>query len=231
VKIANAIAGADVERDRDGALVSWLEGADSGSPLTLKVASLGSSSSGPTLSTVQTLGEATTGLSLRGIGLAPSGAGAIVRTRPAAAGRTIEAWTRSSRGRSFTGPFTIATTNADSGDSFAVDRFGSVAAVWLDKGAPVDRLLLGGLDVAAPSVSSLQIPARVRVRRSSPFSVRCSDPSGIRSVRWSFGDRGSASGSSVRHAFRRTGRYRVTVVVTDRAGLQSRASRRVAVVG
>jgi len=219
-----------VERDGSGALVSWTENTGFATPVTLKVASL---AAGPTLTGVQTLERNVNGLDVLDLKVGSGGAGGnagLLVQRPVTGGKAIGAWVRSARGRSFEGPFTIATTNATFGTDFAVDRFGSIAAVWVEEGVPNGKVFFGGLDVAGPVLSSLSIPGRLRAGRSGSFSVRSVDPAGMRSVRWSFGDRGAATGNRVRHSYRRTGRYRVTVVATDKVGKQSRASRVVTVV-
>lgn len=217
-----------IERDGTGALVYWTQNTGFATPTTLKVASL---ATGASLGTAQTLDRDAPLLNPKTMRVASNGAAMISRiVASGGSSMSAAAWVRSARGRPFEGPFTFATASFMSGFDASIDRFGSVAAAWTADTPTVDTVFLGGLDAAGPVLSSLSIPGRLRAGRSGSFGVRAVDPAGVKSVRWSFGDRGSANGTGARHSYRRTGRYRATVVATDKAGKQSRASRVVTVV-
>jgi hypothetical protein len=66
---------------------------------------------------------------------------------------------------------------------------------------------------------SMAAPRRVRAGRRIAFSGRASDPHGrIVGWAWTFGGGGFAGGRRVSHVFRRPGRYRVVLRVTDSWG-------------
>lgn len=71
------------------------------------------------------------------------------------------------------------------------------------------------LDVADFAAS---IPSSAVVGENAEFVVRATGATGIRSAEWDFGDGIEGSGSSVAHAYGRSGRYTVSVAVTDVTG-------------
>jgi hypothetical protein len=73
------------------------------------------------------------------------------------------------------------------------------------------------LDAAAPRAVSASIPRTGRAARRLAFSAAATDMSAV-ALRWRFGDGKTASGATVKHAYRKAGRYVVTVVATDAAG-------------
>jgi len=81
-------------------------------------------------------------------------------------------------------------------------------------------------------IAAFTFPRRLRARRKATFSAAKSTDKGARIVRytWSFGDRSKPiSGISVRHAFRRPGRYTVTLKIVDSTGRSSTMRRHVKV--
>lgn len=223
---------ASVSRDANDAVIGWSDRSYGSQIITVRVAKLASGASEPSLSNTQVLDESVASLADLGLGVAANGSAVLMRSVPTAGGnRTLAAWTRPTRTATFSGPVTVATATSISFAQLAVDRFGSALAVWGEPGAPGSmKVMLGGLDAAGPSIGSRTVPSRLVKGRPGSFSVRASDPSGVASVRWAFGDRSSASGSAVRHAYARPGRYRVTVVATDRAGKRSSSSASLSVV-
>lgn len=222
---------AAIAPDGADALVGWAtKDLFNSSPTTLKVAKLSSSASGVQVSGTQTLDSNVSGIDNVDVDVSAGGAAAVMRAAPVNGARTLSAWYRPARGRPFQGPFPIASASTISSARMAMDRFGSLAAVWVQSGTPVNKVMLGGLDAAGPTLSGLSIPGRLRVGRSGAVNVRAADPSGVAKVTWSFGDGKSATGAASKHKFTRPGRFTVKVVATDRAGQQSKSSR-VVVVG
>ncbi len=73
------------------------------------------------------------------------------------------------------------------------------------------------LDSAAPRTLSVSIPRAGRVARRLAFAATPDDISAV-TFRWRFGDGKTAAGASVGHAYRKAGRYLVTLVATDAGG-------------
>ncbi len=216
-----------IARDGAGALVLWAEDTGFATPVTFKVGSLVGDSIPD--SSIQTLDNGLSGMTQTGdLLVAPNGAAAFARRVSVAGKQVLGAWVRPARGRPFAGPFTIGSEDLMASFSAALDKHGSLNAAWI-RDETVDKVFLGGLDAAGPSLSRLAVPARLRAGRAGRFSVAASDPAGVKAVKWSFGDRKSANGGSARHSYRRPGRYRVVLVATDRSGQQTRATRTVRV--
>ncbi len=97
----------------------------------------------------------------------------------------------------------------------------------------------GGVTPPAPSpvavghpVARFALAGRLRARRRATFSAARSTDTGGRIIRyaWTFGDHTKiVSGIKVRHAFRRPGRYIVTLKVNDSTGRSASVGRRVKV--
>ncbi|MEI6447962.1 MAG: PKD domain-containing protein [Actinomycetes bacterium] len=216
-----------IVRDGTGALVLWAEDSGFATPVTFKVGSLVGDSIPD--SSIQTLDNGVSGMTQTGdLLVAPNGAAAFARRLSVAGDQVLGAWVRPARGRPFAGPFTIGSEDSISSFSAALDKHGSLSAAWI-RDETVDKVFFGGLDAAGPSLSRLAMPARLRAGRAGRFSVSATDPAGVKAVKWSFGDRKSATGGRVGHSFARPGRYRVTVTATDEAGQSTKASRVVAV--
>ena len=69
-------------------------------------------------------------------------------------------------------------------------------------------------------------PASLKIKKNGEFQAEASDPNTggkITSYKWTFGDGSTDHGSKVKHAFKKPGKYRVTVTVTDDSGLSEKA--------
>ena len=97
----------------------------------------------------------------------------------------------------------------------AIDPDGDAVAVYeTPNGASVATAIL---DSAASRAVSATVPRSGRAGRRLAFVAAAADMSAV-TLRWRFGDGKTATGASVKHAYRRAGRYVVTVVATDAAG-------------
>ncbi len=112
---------------------------------------------------------------------------------------------------------------ADAGDyevtlTITGDQVGDCANRHSD-GLRVRVLEAPRVGLEAPARAALGVPVAFK---AVPLAPAVLDP-GLR-LRWDFGDGGSAEGMAVEHAYRKPGRYRVTLVVDDgRGGECSRA--------
>ncbi len=87
------------------------------------------------------------------------------------------------------------------------------------------------VDTIAPKVLKVRLtgkrtpgsPVRIRIRATDTVGVPAADASGIKSVRVRWGDGVSTlvKRGSKFHVYKRVGRYRISVIVTDRAGNRS----------
>jgi PKD domain-containing protein len=64
---------------------------------------------------------------------------------------------------------------------------------------------------------------------SATFTAKVTDPAGVNSVQWSFGDGGTATGNPVHHTYATAGSKTLTVIVTDAHGNEKRVVQSVAV--
>ncbi len=80
---------------------------------------------------------------------------------------------------------------------------------------------------AAPRASFTSSPSRPRTRDRLRFDARgSSDPDGrVVRYRWNFGGRAGSTSATPSHVYGRVGRYRVTLTVTDDAGVSATVSR------
>jgi len=80
---------------------------------------------------------------------------------------------------------------------------------------------------AAPRASFTSSPSRPRTRDRVRFDARgSSDPDGrVVRYRWNFGGRAGSTSATPSHVYGRVGRYRVTLTVTDDAGVSATVSR------
>jgi hypothetical protein len=106
---------------------------------------------------------------------------------------------------------------------------GNLLVTWTRETGPDEQsVVVGGWDSGrAPTLSGIRVPRRALVRSPIAFSARAIDPMGVRSVRWTFGDKRATTGPVVSHSYRRPGRYRVRVTATDMAGNRRTATRTV----
>jgi hypothetical protein len=110
---------------------------------------------------------------------------------------------------------------------YAVTPRGDAVAVWEDRAWP-RAVRSAVLDGAAPVIESLRVPSTATVGRV----VRCEatvDDLSHTTRQWRFGDRRSARGGTVRHAYRRPGTYTVRVIATDAVGHRGSLSHRIRV--
>jgi hypothetical protein len=104
----------------------------------------------------------------------------------------------------------------------AIDPDGDAVAIYeTPNGASVATVIL---DSAAPRAVSATVPRVGRAGRRLAFVAAAEDMSAV-TLRWRFGDGKTATGASVNHAYRKAGRYVVTVVATDAAGHASTVAR------
>ena len=132
-------------------------------------------------------------------------------------------------------PVQVAAAPTCFGRDLAVDASGDAVAIW-NAGVNAGKEDLGRLDAAVldatpPALERLVVPATARIRRRVRFSVAASDAWSklARPPLWEFGDGTRARGLSVRHAYRRRGRYRVSVTAEDFAGNSATATGEVVV--
>ena len=116
-----------------------------------------------------------------------------------------------------------APTNLDAPSSteiphaFLPDQQGGVAAFWQTVST---QLRVAAFDAGGPSVAAAAIPTRVRAGRAALMSVTFADLwSGVSGrAQWNFGDHKAATGTRVRHTYRKAGRYTVRITAKDRLG-------------
>jgi hypothetical protein len=98
---------------------------------------------------------------------------------------------------------------------FGVDGLGNAVAVYgTSFGSNVAAAVV---DAAAPQLAWLRFRSTGRVGRTLSFAAGPVDFTAVR-FRWLFGDGRSATGQSVKHVYRKAGRYGVTLIATDAAG-------------
>ena len=98
----------------------------------------------------------------------------------------------------------------------ALDEQGD-AVLAFQEGAARTGVDITVLDASAPLVS-VTGPSKVLVKTGASFSGSITDAFSPFTTKWSFGDGGSGTGSSVSHTFTRAGRFTVTLTATDTAG-------------
>jgi hypothetical protein len=126
---------------------------------------------------------------------------------------------------SFEPPVEIA-QGVDQGPSTTMTSGGEILVTWVEEVTPgTRRLMVGGWDEKPPAVRAVRVPSRGLVGSELTFSAEASDPMGLRSVRWNFGDGRSAQGQTVRHQYNKFGRFQVRVTATDRAGNRTSRSK------
>jgi hypothetical protein len=123
-------------------------------------------------------------------------------------------------------PTTIPAAGWRLRNGLGLDGAGNAIVVWTHlRNGVADVARAAALD-AAPPVLEFERRAGGPVGVPLDFRARAFDVwSGLAGpVRWSFGDGASAEGHSVRHAYRATGDYTVTIEATDALGQMSRDS-------
>ena len=179
----------------------------------------------PVLAGRQERSSATTSLEI-----AFEGRGAIViwgRQSPDGHGR-IDAAYRQAGEPSWQQPVELVVEGLASDARYSVADDNAVA-VW--ESAGVDRSVSAAiLDAGDPEFHTLRVPSRAHVGRRAVFAASSYDISPVR-VLWRFGDGTSSRGGHVSHAYRRAGRYRVTVTLADAAGHEKSARRTIVISG
>jgi hypothetical protein len=116
------------------------------------------------------------------------------------------------------GPHVLQVTAANQAN---VTTFARAVGIWVDTMPPRAQLIFSGV---ARARSIVRI--KVRYTDTTPSTGRAG--SGVASVIVKWGDGATARiGQFAAHAYARQGKYRVTVIVTDRAGNVERLSRRI----
>jgi PKD domain len=117
-------------------------------------------------------------------------------------------------------PAAELSASGSSGLRVSMDAAGDAVVVWTRQ-VP-GRLVLEGTQLAGdgPLLDHLNVPKTGRARRRLAFSI---EPLAWRAPlagrpTWRFGDGASAAGARVRHAYRKPGRYHVSVTQLDAAG-------------
>jgi PKD domain len=117
---------------------------------------------------------------------------------------------------SWANPVVAANVPACTG-SLAVDPNGDAAATLSHGDRQLDATVF---DATPPILKGIVIPRVAHLAHKVRFTVTASDlwsPLASPPL-WRFGDGSIGHGSTVQHAYRRTGRYRVTVTAIDQAG-------------
>ena len=130
----------------------------------------------------------------------------------------VRAAVRPAGAGSFGAPMVVSDTKAyGSKPTIALDEQGDGVLAYT-VGATPAGVGIAVFDASAPQVSALTGPSRVTVRTRASFSAKITDAFSPFSTKWSFGDGGSGTGSSLSHTFTRTGRFTVKLAATDATG-------------
>jgi len=100
---------------------------------------------------------------------------------------------------------------------FVADQQGGVAAFWQTNPS---QLRVAAFDAGGPSVATATIPAKARVGHATLMSITFADLwSGIsgRAV-WHFGDHTTATGTRLRHTYRKAGHFTIRITAKDWLG-------------
>jgi len=122
------------------------------------------------------------------------------------------------------GPVSVAGRGivGDFGESPLVagaDASGNVTVGWLTAGADDETFgfSTASLDAVPPVVTADATPS-VPVGQPASFSATATDPGGIASYRWEFGDDSASDRATTTHVYGRAGTYETSVTVTDSSG-------------
>lgn len=80
-----------------------------------------------------------------------------------------------------------------------------------------------------PTVSIDVNPSTPAPQAAATFTAEVTDPAGVSSIEWSFGDGDSASGASVEHTYASAGPKELTVLVTDEHGNEKQLTKEIEV--
>jgi len=111
-----------------------------------------------------------------------------------------------------------------------MDGAGGALATWYTGGRPA-VVMASDLRPAGPLIDELQAPPNPTARAAARFTVLASPWSSplAGEPRWTFGDGGAATGSTVEHVYAEPGTYSVTVTQTDVTGASTSAAATVTV--
>ncbi|HEV7775016.1 MAG TPA: PKD domain-containing protein [Conexibacter sp.] len=151
----------------------------------------------------------------------------------AADGRALMAWAQVSRfgedavvlvaerlpGGSFGDPVPV---NAPGGPSFApmvaTSNAGDGAVAWIRNETVPYELHVRGFDASAPTLSGVAIPPTATAGVPASFAASAFDLWGPATIRWGFGDGGTATGAAPTHAYASAGTFTATMTATDAVG-------------
>ncbi|HWH19401.1 MAG TPA: PKD domain-containing protein [Solirubrobacterales bacterium] len=158
------------------------------------------------------------------VAIDPAGDAVAIWERAEVTNHFVETATRT--GGDWGTPTEISTVSHDSDrPQIAVDAGGDAVATWGHYDGHSYTVQADGYDVAGPQLRGLSIPASGTVGTPLSFSVSPLDVwSAVGATTWSFGDGGSAVGTSVSHTFAGPGTYTVKVSSTDAVGNTSTAT-------
>ncbi|HTZ64734.1 MAG TPA: PKD domain-containing protein [Solirubrobacteraceae bacterium] len=129
-------------------------------------------------------------------------------------------------------PSTISepSTHAELFPQIAVDYQGDALAAWELYDGTSYLIQAAGYQAAGPQLQSLDIPSTGTAGEPVGFSVSPLDVwAALRATRWSFGDGGSATGTSVTHTYAAAGAYQVTLTGEDVLGNTSSGARTITI--
>ena len=107
----------------------------------------------------------------------------------------------------------------------AIDSQGDALAAWELYDGTHYLVQAAGYQAAGPQLDGLAIPATGTAGQPVSFAVSPLDVwAALRATRWSFGDGGSATGTSVTHTYAAAGAYQVTLTGEDALGSTASAT-------
>jgi hypothetical protein len=145
-------------------------------------------------------------------------AGAGGRTTAAWRGLVGGTWVVQSSTRAVDGTWSSPRNLSAAGamqPAVAVDPDGDALVAWNES----NRVKVQADDAAPPQLRDLTVPLKATIGTPVTFSVNPVDLwSGLGATTWTFGDGGSATGTSVTHTYTTSGNHTVTVISTDALG-------------
>jgi PKD repeat protein len=175
------------------------------------------------------------------IDLSPSGVdGSVSALAMNPAGDAVVTWTPESTldpflattrpaGGSFGEPVAISASGEIAEAKVAIDDEGSAVAIWRESEGATERVRAAVLDVAAPRLSGVSIPATGVVGAPVSFGAAAFDVWSPFALAWTFGDGGSATGGNASHTYATAGTFEVRVTATDAAGRAATTTGQIAI--
>jgi hypothetical protein len=155
----------------------------------------------------------------------PSGAATAIWSGPSSdvAGTQVQVARRPpGLNQTFGAVTTISKDTRSQSPALAFDGEGNAIAVWqhdTGDGTPA-TLQYTGFDAAGPDITNVSAPNGSAGTPLS-FSANVADRWSSSTATWSFGDGGTATGTSVTHTYPKRGIYQVTITAQDGVGNQS----------